>query len=138
VEYTETELIAYLLLAHGNPAHLQRLIARLRSDGTAFFIHVDKKADQRLFAHLKADDVTLLPAPVAVHWGDFSQVEAILLLMKTALAAGPFTVSSCSVGSIIRYGRQRPSTRSSPTSRPPSTSISCRCPLQRPANHSRA
>jgi len=91
VEYTETELIAYLLLAHGNPAHLQRLIARLRSDGTAFFIHVDKKADQRVFAHLKADDVTLLPAPVAVHWGDFSQVEAILLLMKTALAAGPFT-----------------------------------------------
>jgi hypothetical protein len=32
-----------------------------------------------------------LPAPVAVHWGDFSQVEAILLLMKSALAAGPFT-----------------------------------------------
>jgi len=91
VVYTETELIAYLLLAHGNPAHLQRLIARLRSDGTAFFIHVDKKADQGAFGHLRANDVTLLPAPVAVHWGDFSQVEAILLLMKTALAAGPFT-----------------------------------------------
>lgn len=89
--YTETELIAYLLLAHGNPAHLQRLISRLRSTGTAFFIHVDKKADQAAFAHLGADDVTLVPTPVAVHWGDFSQVEAILLLMKTALAAGPFT-----------------------------------------------
>jgi hypothetical protein len=84
-------LIAYLLLAHGNPAHLQRLIARLRSDGTAFFIHVDAKADARAFAHLGAADVTLVPAPVAVHWGDFSQVEAILLLMKTALAAGGFT-----------------------------------------------
>jgi len=84
-------LIAYLLLAHGNPAHLQRLIARLRSDGTAFFIHVDAKADARAFAHLGAADVTLVPAAVAVHWGDFSQVEAILLLMKTALAAGSFT-----------------------------------------------
>ncbi|MBD8655447.1 hypothetical protein IFT68_07395 [Oxalobacteraceae sp. CFBP 13730] len=84
-------MIAYLLLAHGNPAHLQRLIARLRSDGTAFFIHVDAKADGRAFAHLGAADVTLVPAPVAVHWGDFSQVEAILLLMKTALAAGSFT-----------------------------------------------
>ena len=84
-------MIAYLLLAHGNPAHLQRLIARLRSDGTAFFIHVDAKADARAFAHLGAADVTLVPAAVAVHWGDFSQVEAILLLMKTALAAGSFT-----------------------------------------------
>jgi len=84
-------LIAYLLLAHGNPAHLQRLIARLRSDGTAFFIHVDAKTDGRAFAHLAADDVKLVPAPVAVHWGDFSQVEAILLLMQTALAAGSFT-----------------------------------------------
>ncbi|MEM8514924.1 hypothetical protein RCH14_004279 [Massilia sp. MP_M2] len=84
-------MIAYLLLAHGNPAHLQRLIARLRSDGTAFFIHVDQKANARAFAHLALDDVTLMPEPVAVHWGDYSQVEAILLLMKTALAAGPFT-----------------------------------------------
>lgn len=84
-------MIAYLLLAHGNPAHLQRLIARLRSDGTAFFIHVDQKADGHAFTHLASADVTLVPAPVAVHWGDFSQVEAILLLMKTALAAGPFT-----------------------------------------------
>ena len=31
----ETELIAYLLLAHGNPAHLQRLIARLRKERKA-------------------------------------------------------------------------------------------------------
>lgn len=81
-------MIAYLLLVHSNPAHLQRLIARLRSDEAIFFLHVDKKADPHAFAHLEADDVKLVPDPVAVHWGDFSQVDAILRLMKTALAAG--------------------------------------------------
>lgn len=83
-------MIAYLLLVHSNPAHLQRLIERLRSDGAIFFLHVDKKADPHAFAHLEADDVRLVPDAVAVHWGDFSQVEAILRLMKTALAAGSF------------------------------------------------
>jgi hypothetical protein len=83
-------MIAYLMLVHSNPAHLQRLITRLRSNGAMFFLHVDKKSDPHAFAHLQADDVRLLPAPVAVHWGDFSQVEAILSLMKTALAAGKF------------------------------------------------
>lgn len=83
-------MIAYLLLVHANPEHLQRLIARLRSDHARFYIHIDKKADPRPFAHLRAPDVALVEAPVAVHWGDFSQVEAITLLMRAALAGGRF------------------------------------------------
>jgi hypothetical protein len=82
-------MIAYLLLVHSNPKHLQRLIARLQSDNARFFIHVDKKADRAAFAHLRAANVTLVDDPVAVHWGDFSQVEAIERLMRTALASGP-------------------------------------------------
>lgn len=83
-------MIAYLMLVHANPQHLQRLIERLRSDGAVFFLHIDKKTDPRPFAHLQAADVRLVPAPVAVYWGDFSQVDAILKLITTALAAGPF------------------------------------------------
>lgn len=85
-------VIAYLLLVHGNPLHLQRLINRLWSDGAMFFVHVDKKTDLNAFIHLQSDDVRVLPRDetVAVHWGDFSQVEAILSLMKTACAAGNF------------------------------------------------
>jgi hypothetical protein len=83
-------MIAYLILAHANPEHLQRLIARLRSDNAMFFLHVDKKAKPHQFAHLQAADVRLVPDAVSVHWGDFSQVEAILKLMTTALAAGRF------------------------------------------------
>jgi hypothetical protein len=83
-------MIAYLLLVHANPAHVQRLITRLRSNNAVFFLHLDKKADPQAFAQLQADDVSLVPDAVAVHWGDYSQVEAILRLMKTALAAGGF------------------------------------------------
>lgn len=83
-------MIAYLMLVHANPAHLQRLIARLRSDNAVFFLHVDKKTNLGPYVPLQTDDVRLVPDPVAVHWGDFSQVEAILKLMTTALAAGTF------------------------------------------------
>jgi hypothetical protein len=85
-------MIAYLLLVHANPQHLERLITRLRSDGAMFFLHVDKKSNLDAFVNLQADDVRLVSPDdaVAVHWGDFSQVEAILSLMKTALAAGDF------------------------------------------------
>lgn len=83
-------MIAYLMLVHANPQHLPRLIARLRSENAMFFLHVDKKANSQQFAHLQADDVRLVPDPVSVYWGDFSQVEAILKLMTTALAAGTF------------------------------------------------
>jgi hypothetical protein len=83
-------MIAYLMLVHANPAHLQRLIARLRSNNAMFFLHVDKKTHPGPYLTLQADDVRLVPDPVAVHWGDFSQVEAILKLMKAALAAGAF------------------------------------------------
>jgi hypothetical protein len=83
-------MIAYLILAHANPEHLQRLIARLRSDNAMFFLHVDKKTNLAPYTPLQADDVRLVPGPVAVHWGDFSQVDAIMKLMTTALAAGTF------------------------------------------------
>jgi hypothetical protein len=89
---TKVEMIAYLLLAHGNPEQLQRLITRLRTDGAMFFLHVDRKSNLNKFIHLQSNDVRVVPRDdtVAVHWGDFSQVEAILSLMKTACAAGDF------------------------------------------------
>lgn len=83
-------MIAYLLLVHANAKHLQRLIERLRSENAMFFLHVDKKTDRQAFAHLQSGDVRMVDDPVAVHWGDFSQVEAILKLIATALAAGKF------------------------------------------------
>jgi hypothetical protein len=83
-------MIAYLILAHANPEHVQRLIARLRSNNAKFFLHVDKKTNLAPYVPLEDDDVRLVLNPVAVYWGDFSQVDAIMKLIKTALAAGTF------------------------------------------------
>ena len=33
--------VAYLVLTHGMPDHLGRLVAALRDDGVSFFVHVD-------------------------------------------------------------------------------------------------
>lgn len=41
--------IAYIILAHKNPAQLGRLLTALDSDGAGFFIHIDKKVDSSAF-----------------------------------------------------------------------------------------
>ena len=79
--------IAYLIQAHNNVRHLERLLAALDGEGVSFFIHIDKKAPVSLFAHLAAPNVQLVERRVAVYWGDFSQVEATLVLIEAALAS---------------------------------------------------
>jgi hypothetical protein len=79
--------IAYLVLAHSDPQHLKRLIARLLDGDSSVFVHVDKKSDLSKFSHLQNDKVSLIQKRVPVYWGDFSQVEAILNLLDAALSS---------------------------------------------------
>lgn len=78
--------IAYLILAHNNPAHLQRLVQRLAAPGVAFYVHIDAKSDLDAFAPLKPA-VTFCVRRVNCGWGDISLVTATLELMKCAAAA---------------------------------------------------
>jgi len=78
--------IAYLILAHDRPAHLERLVQRLTAPGVAFFVHIDAKADQSHFASL-APAVTFCTRRINGAWGDMSLVEATLELMKVAMSA---------------------------------------------------
>ena len=78
--------IAYLILAHTNPTHLQRLISKLSTESSMFFIHVDKKTNVETFKHISGANIHILEDRVPVFWGDYSQVDAILLLIKAALA----------------------------------------------------
>lgn len=80
--------IAYLILAHDRPAHLQRLVQRLAAPDVAFYVHVDAKADIAAFASLRPA-VTFCERRVNCAWGDISLVEATLELMRTAAAAAP-------------------------------------------------
>ena len=80
--------IAYLMLVHRNPQLLKRAIGLLSCEGCAFFIHVDRKADIREFSALGGGNIFLSEQRIPVHWGEFSQVEATMRLVRQALA-GP-------------------------------------------------
>ncbi len=78
--------IAYLIVAHDNPAHLLRLTKALSSSSSSIFIHVDRKSRSSDFSDIQGPNITFSPERVPVYWGDFSQVEAVLVLLRMALA----------------------------------------------------
>ncbi|PSF38060.1 hypothetical protein C7H19_06200 [Aphanothece hegewaldii CCALA 016] len=78
--------IAYLILAHDNHRHLQRLVEAISSPLSMCFIHIDQKSDLCLFSSIKGQNVVLSNRREAVYWGDFSMVEATLILIRQALA----------------------------------------------------
>jgi hypothetical protein len=79
--------IAYLILAHDTPRNVSQLIAALRHPSHRFFVHVDAKSEMSAFAAAQADDVAFVQPRVKVYWGDFSQVEASLVLLRAAFNA---------------------------------------------------
>lgn len=81
--------IAYLIQAHTAPAQLRRLVDLLSHPDAGIFVHVDAKADITRFDSLRGLRVHLCDGDdrVAVHWGDYSQLEASFSLMRAALAA---------------------------------------------------
>lgn len=81
--------IAYLILAHNNPTHLQRLTQRLQAPGISFHIHIDAKVDLAPFAELESPSVQFCEPRVSCFWGDISLVKATLELMRSAAAARP-------------------------------------------------
>src|SRR5262245_43589610 len=74
--------LAYIISAYKYPLQLLRLIQRLSTSSSSFFVHVDKKTDQRIF-----DDIVAgLRQHANVHfirrhqceWGGFGHVAATL------------------------------------------------------------
>ena len=81
--------IAYIILAHKLPEQLVRLVKKLNTDNTSFLIHVDKKTDEEIFRMMEEPlrgykNVHFLKRYV-VRWGTFSQVQATLEGVYTAL-----------------------------------------------------
>lgn len=77
--------IAYLILAHDNPSHLRRLVKAITSPSSVCFIHIDKKSNIVDFLPMVSENVILIAERLAVYWGDFSIVEATLVLIRAAL-----------------------------------------------------
>jgi hypothetical protein len=85
----QKQKIAYLIAAHNDPEHLERLVCTLNDDAD-FFIHIDKKQPIEPFIErIDKPNVTFLTDHdrIKVYWGGFSQVQATLNLLKRCLEA---------------------------------------------------
>jgi hypothetical protein len=79
--------IAYLVMTHENPLLLQRTIRTLTFGDAecAFFIHLDLKSALEPFLSVKGQNVHFSEQRIPVYWGEFSQVEAVVSLVRQAL-----------------------------------------------------
>ena len=81
--------IAYLILTHSSPHQTARLVDALTSAASRFFVHLDAKSPLEPYAWTEsAPQVSMVERRIPVHWGGYSQVEAILALMQAALHSG--------------------------------------------------
>jgi Core-2/I-Branching enzyme len=77
--------LAFLIVAHHRFAHVDRLLGTLNQRDSSCYLHVDAKVAQlpRL-----ANEAVLTEKRFDVQWAGFSQVEATLELMRTAVRNG--------------------------------------------------
>lgn len=82
--------LAYLIMAHHQPAQLRRLISVLDCDSAAFFVHIDAQSALQPFkdaiAHQR--NIHFLQDRVTIRWMGFSMVEATLRLLDAAVRDG--------------------------------------------------
>lgn len=79
--------IAYIILAHKYPEQLIRLILRLNTESTHFFLHIDKKTSHEIYSQI-LNSLSHLPNIFFldrhnIYWGEFSIVKAIIEGIKT-------------------------------------------------------
>lgn len=85
--------IAYIILAHKLPEQLVRLVKRLNTHDTSFFIHINKDTDHATYEKMVRPlhdwaNIHFLERRT-VKWGTFSQVQAALDGVQAALALNP-------------------------------------------------
>ena len=85
--------VAFLLLAHKQPAYIERLARLLGHDGDEIFVHVDKAVDISPFEICLASInrfTHLIGQRYAIAWGGFNMVRATNALIEAALRQGTF------------------------------------------------
>ena len=91
--------IAIMLALHNNPKQANIFINQcIQNEGCHVFIHIDKKGmdiKSELIAH---GHIHILPKSYPVRWGDYSQIECFIELMKYAKDFGEFDYYSLHSG----------------------------------------
>ncbi|CAM5798291.1 beta-1,6-N-acetylglucosaminyltransferase [Rhizobacter fulvus] len=77
--------IAYLIMAHSNPRHLQAMVETLSCEDCSFFVHIDNKIDIGAFAEIRGPNVFFIKNRLTIYWAEYSLVEATLRLIQAAL-----------------------------------------------------
>jgi hypothetical protein len=86
---TKFSRTAYILQIHKNPNQVNKFINQIISEEHAdVFIHIDKKSYELNNKIIKSPRVKILNESIDVKWGDITQVDATLLLMKEVIATG--------------------------------------------------
>ena len=82
--------IAYIITAYKLPDLLVRLVQRLNSEETSFFIHVDKKTDESIYKRMReplaASGNVHFVEQIVCNWGEYGQVRAPLIGIQAVLA----------------------------------------------------
>jgi hypothetical protein len=80
--------IAYLILAHADAEHLNRLITVLEGN-CDFYIHIDAKSDIHEFKRIVLSEKTcFIKDRLSISWAGISMVVATINLVKAALYSG--------------------------------------------------
>lgn len=89
-----TDKHAYLIIAHGNPYVLEKLISLIDDERNDIYIHVDKKVRDfnfDLFSQLPKKSKLSFIDRINVYWGHVSQIETELSLFKAASKNGKYS-----------------------------------------------
>ena len=79
--------LSYLILAHKNLHHVDRMIKLLQHDHAEFYIHVDAKVETneiRKYQFYNTPGITIIKKRYRVTWGGYNMVRATISLMKAA------------------------------------------------------
>jgi hypothetical protein len=80
---------AYILTIHKNPDQVNKFIKQIISEDHAdVFIHIDKKNTDLNEKIIRSPRVKILKENIDVKWGDITQVDATILLLKEVIATG--------------------------------------------------
>lgn len=81
---------AYLIMAHNEFEHLQRLIDALDDERNDIYVHIDKKVKRVPCLTTGKSRLTILNNRINVRWGDVSQIKAEYALFHAAIKNSPY------------------------------------------------
>ncbi|RWR07863.1 hypothetical protein D4N35_012530 [Siminovitchia fortis] len=89
MEVNSKQKTAYILQIHKNPEQVNKFIKQLiAGDQADVYVHIDKRNYEQIHSKLiKNENVKVLDKAIVCEWGDISQVDTTILLLREVLAA---------------------------------------------------